>query len=111
MFDAVREEKFDLVLVNPPYFRGEATNMAYRAYMAGSELEWIRRFARGLPVVLNETGSALMVLGDAAGIDDILTVLREERLVARPAGRREYLAETIEVYELRPLAYLRERQE
>jgi hypothetical protein len=50
-----------------------------------------------------------MVLGDAAGIDDILAVLREERLVARPAGRREYLAETVEVYELRPLAYLRER--
>jgi release factor glutamine methyltransferase len=108
MFDALREEKFDLVLVNPPYFRGEPTNMAYRAYMAGSELEWIRRFARGLPGVLNETGSALMVLGDAAGIDDILAVLREERLVARPAGRREYLAETVEVYELRPLAYLRE---
>ena len=76
MFDAVRGEKFDLVLVNPPYFRGEPATLAYRAYMAGSEWEWIRHFGRGLPGVLNEAGRALMVVGDAAGIDDILAVLR-----------------------------------
>jgi release factor glutamine methyltransferase len=111
MFDAVRGEKYDLVLVNPPYFRGEPATLAYRAYMAGSELEWIRHFGRGLPGVLNDTGRALMVVGDAACIDDILTVLREEQIEARPAGRRDYLAETINFFELRPLAQQLESKE
>jgi release factor glutamine methyltransferase len=110
LFEASAGETFDIVLVNPPYFRGEAHTAAQQAYMAGPALEWIRRFARGLPTVLSNGGAALMVVGDAAETHSILAILRGEGILVRSAGYREYLAETVHFFELRPAAPARENQ-
>jgi release factor glutamine methyltransferase len=104
MFAPADGERFDLVIVNPPYFRGEPRDSAQRAYMAGADFQWIRRFGLGLPSVLAPGGKALMVVGDAAETVAILAVLREVGISARHAGHREYLAETVEFFELRPEA-------
>ena len=102
MFAPVKGELFDLVLVNPPYFRGEPKNMPQAAYLGGRHLEWIRRFGKGLPSVLMPEGMALMVMGDAAETAAILDILRDEDITVRRVGLREYLAETISIFGLRP---------
>jgi methylase of polypeptide subunit release factors len=108
LFEAAAGDTFDLVLVNPPYFRGEAHTAAQQAYMAGPAFEWIRRFARGLPAILSHGAAALMVVGDAAETRSILAILRAEGLLVRSAGHREYVAETVHFFELRPAAPARE---
>jgi release factor glutamine methyltransferase len=109
MFAPVAGEKFDLVLVNPPYFRGEPGDAARQAYLAGPAFEWIRRFARELPSMLRPDGKAVMVVGDAAETSAILAVLREEGIVAQHTGHREYLTETVDFFDLRPEAPHQER--
>ena len=104
MFAPVAGERFDLVLVNPPYFRGEPRDSAQRAYLAGADFQWIRRFGMDLSSVLAPGGRALMVVGDAAETATILATLREVGIAARHAGHREYLVETVNFFELRPEA-------
>jgi release factor glutamine methyltransferase len=104
MFAPVAGERFDLVLVNPPYFRGEARTLAQRAYMAGAEFEWIKRFAKEVPNVLEPHGVAIMTMGDAGELPAIVALLRAEGIAVRSAGCREYLAETVHFFELRPQA-------
>ena len=57
LFSAVAGERFDLVVSNPPYFKGEPTTMAERAFLGGKELEWIKRFATELTTTLHHRAS------------------------------------------------------
>ena len=56
MFAPVQGERFDLVLCNPPYFRGEPKSMAERAYLAGPNLEWLHKFGNALNGTFSLTG-------------------------------------------------------
>ncbi|MFN0091195.1 MAG: methyltransferase [Acidimicrobiales bacterium] len=48
LFDALGGRRFDLVAVNPPYYRGEPADAAGAAWHAGAGLEWFDRFFAGL---------------------------------------------------------------
>jgi hypothetical protein len=64
----VPEERFDLVLFNPPFYQGmpkDALDHAWRG------VDVFERFATGLTIYLAPGGQALLVLstdGDAAGM-------------------------------------------
>ena len=100
MFATVAGEKFDLVLCNPPYFRGEPASMAERAFRAGPGLEWIARFAHQLHDHLSPAGGAIISLGDAADIPAILSLLEDNGWSCSEVDRRDVLAETIYLFRL-----------
>jgi release factor glutamine methyltransferase len=100
MFAAVADEEFDLVLCNPPYFRGEPATMAERAFRAGTGLEWITRFAHELHNHLTPSGRALVSLGDAADIPAIVALLDDNGWSCVEVDRRDLLVETIYIFRL-----------
>jgi release factor glutamine methyltransferase len=74
LFAPVAGERFDLVLFNPPFFRGEPKDRLDFAWRSTNVLE---RFAAGLPTALKPGGRALIVLstdGDSASLLDALAV-------------------------------------
>jgi methylase of polypeptide subunit release factors len=103
-FVAVASERFDVVLCNPPYFRGEPATLAQRAFLGGSNLEWFTNFGRDLHYHLNSGGHALISLGDAAEIDLILSLLRECGWRVDEVARRDILVERIYLFKLTPLS-------
>jgi release factor glutamine methyltransferase len=100
MFAPVQGERFDLVLCNPPYFRGEPRSMAERAYLAGPGLEWLRRFANSLGEHLEPRGSAIISIGDAADLSAITALLSECGWTCTVVARRDILVETIYLFRL-----------
>ncbi|MBV8199646.1 MAG: methyltransferase, partial [Acidobacteria bacterium] len=73
LFGPVAGERFDLVLWNPPFFRGEPRSNFDLAWRATDVME---RFAAGLPGALAPGGVALVLVstdGDAAGMIGALT--------------------------------------
>lgn len=95
LFEPVAGERFDLVLFNPPFFRGEPKDLFDLAWRATDVME---RFAAGLPSVLTEKGRALVLLstdGDAAGM---LKALTAHGLQAEPAVRRDFGNEVMTIY-------------
>ena len=95
LFAPVAGEQFQLVLFNPPFFRGEPQNgfdMAWRA------IDVMERFAAGLPDALAPHGYALILLstdGDAAGM---LTALKAQGLHVTPVVRRHFGSEIMTIY-------------
>ncbi len=90
-----RSERFDLVLFNPPFFRGRPRDLFDTAWRGVDVME---RFARGLPEVLSPNGTALILLstdGDAAGM---LAALRAAGMEIRPEARRDFGNEVMTVY-------------
>jgi HemK-related putative methylase len=98
LFEPVAGERFDLVLFNPPYFRGAPKDRLDHAWRGVDVLE---RFAAGLPGALTADGQALVVLstdGDAAGL---LRALEANGLRHRAAARRDLGNEVLTLYEVK----------
>lgn len=74
LFAALNGRRFDLVVVNPPYFAKDPVDDADRAWFAGADLGYFQRFFVGLGDHLAldpQGGTALMVLGEGC---DMVTI-------------------------------------
>jgi methylase of polypeptide subunit release factors len=100
LFEPVGRGKFDLVLCNPPYFRGEARSMAERSFYGGPALDWVRRFSSDLHGHLNPGGSAIISIGDAAEIGAVLRLLAGGGWSIEQIERREMIVETVYLFRL-----------
>lgn len=97
LFSPIEGERFDLVLFNPPFFRGEPDGLFDLAWRSRDVLE---RFAAGLPGALAEGGRALILLstdGDAPGM---LQALAAQNLRVEPAVRRDFGNEVMTIYQV-----------
>jgi release factor glutamine methyltransferase len=96
LFEPVHGEQFDVILFNPPFYRGQPRDMVDRAWRSPDVFD---RFLRELPLHLCPDGFALIVLstdGDNAG-----ALLRATRLTLRSIRRRDLINEILTVYEIR----------
>ena len=95
LFEPVAEERFDLILFNPPFVIGEPRNDRDRAWRSTDVAE---RFADGLGRHLKPGGAALLLLstfGDAAAF--LRPLLERGHHISRLAERR-YLGECLTLY-------------
>ncbi|MBI1801117.1 MAG: methyltransferase [Chloroflexi bacterium] len=98
LFEPVGDERFDLILFNPPYYRGQPRSMADHAWRSPDAFD---RFLRELPEHLTDGGRALVVLstdGDIMG--DLSSPTTAEYLTARPIRQRELINERLTIYEI-----------
>lgn len=98
LFAPVAGERFDLILFNPPFFRGEPKGLFDLAWRATDVME---RFAAGLPGALADGGRALILLstdGDAPGM---LRALEANGLKHEPAARKDYGNEVMTIHHVR----------
>jgi methylase of polypeptide subunit release factors len=95
LFAPVEGRQFDLVLFNPPFFRGAPKNRLDAAWRGDDVLE---RFAAGLPAALKPEGRALIVLSTHGDAPALLDALHASGLQTNQAARCEYSTETLTVY-------------
>lgn len=98
LFSPVAGERFDLVLFNPPFFRGQPANDLDRAWRGTDVLE---RFAAGLPAALAEGGTALLCLSTDGDGEALLTALRDGGFGIETAARRDWGNEVVTVHAVR----------
>lgn len=95
LFAPVGDERFDLVLFNPPFFRGVAKDALDRAWRSPDVIE---RFARGLPRRLEPGGHALLVLSTDGEGKAMLEALEGAGLDVAEVARRDLGNEVAKVY-------------
>ena len=91
------EERFDLVLFNPPFYRGsprDATDAAWRS------VDVPERFARDLPGHLTPAGRALVLLSSDCDVDGWLRPARAAGLDVRLVGERDLVNELLLLYRI-----------
>ena len=98
LFGPVEGERFDLILFNPPFFRGEPKGLFDLAWRATDVLE---RFAAGLSGALTGQGRALILLSTDGDADGMLRALEANGLSHEPAVRKNYGNEVMTIYEVR----------
>ncbi len=96
LFEPVHGEQFDVILFNPPFYRGQPRDMADRAWRS---LDVFDRFLRELPLHLCPGGFALIILSTDGDSADAL--LWATHLTLRPIRRRDLINEILTVFEIR----------
>lgn len=97
LFAPVAGERFDVVLFNPPYFRGRARSPFEQALRATDVVE---RFAARLAMHLTERGHAAVTLASSGPIEEFLTVFRERGFQISVAAEERRLGETLVLFKL-----------
>lgn len=95
LFSPAGGERFDLILFNPPFFRGEPKGLFDLAWRSPDVME---RFAAGLPEALTEEGRALILLSTDGDAEGMLQALAAHGLRAEPAVRRDFGNEVMTIY-------------
>jgi len=101
LFSPVAGEHFDLVLFNPPFFRGEPAGDLDRAWRGTDVLE---RFAAGLPAALAPGGTALLCLSTDGEGDALLAALRDGGFGIETALQQDFANEIVTVHAVRRTA-------
>lgn len=95
LFAPVADERFDVILFNPPYYRGLPRDDLDHAWRSPDVPE---RFAAGLAAHLTPTGSALVVLSSDADPDVFPGCFTRHRLAHHVVARRDFLNEVMSVH-------------
>lgn len=98
LFAPVPEERFNLILFNPPFFRGAPRDRLDLAWRGTDVLE---RFAAGLPGALAEGGTALLCLSTDGDGDALLAALLRGGFGIETAARKDLGNEVVTVYAVR----------
>jgi release factor glutamine methyltransferase len=98
LFGPVPRERFDLVLFNPPFFRGVPRDALDQAWRSTDVAE---RFASELGEHLRPGGLALVVLSTDGDQPGFLRAFCTNHLTVEVAARRDLLNEVLTVYKLR----------
>jgi release factor glutamine methyltransferase len=95
LFEPVKDQRFDLILFNPPFYLGQPRDNFDMAWRGEKIFE---RFAKGLKDQLTPSGCALVVLSTDGESQAALAQLHERGLIVDPAQQRDFGNEVITVY-------------
>ena len=98
LFAPVAGERFDVVLFNPPYYRGVPRDALDHAWRSPDMPE---RFARELRAHLAPDGYALVVLSSDGDNDGFLTSLEGNGFAREVVARRDFMNEVMCVHRIR----------
>ncbi len=99
LFEPVRGEQFDVVLFNPPFFRGTPRSDLERALWANDVVE---RFAAGLRDHLTPEGHAVVVLSSDGDVAGFLRAFQTHGFTSEVVAERNLMSETLMAYCLKP---------
>jgi methylase of polypeptide subunit release factors/uncharacterized protein YbaR (Trm112 family) len=97
LFGPVGTERFDLILFNPPFYRGEPRDAPDRAWRGTDIAE---RFAAQLGDHLTPDGEALVILSSDGDASAFLDAFQANPLVVREIASRDLVNETLVVYRI-----------
>jgi len=95
LFVPVAGEAFDLILFNPPFFRGAPRDALDHAWRGTDVLE---RFAAGLPAALAPGGTLLLLLSTDGDGDTLLALLRDLGFTLDTAAERDFGNEVVTIH-------------
>jgi release factor glutamine methyltransferase len=74
LFENLQQRKFQLMLINPPYYAEDARNDAEKAWYAGRHLEYFQRLFSSLAYHLELQAEVLMVLSEDCDLERIAAI-------------------------------------
>lgn len=101
LFTALKGARFDLILINPPYYPGTPQNEGEHAWYCGPEFEYFQRLFADLGDHLKAGATVLMVLSEDCALQRIAGIGADAGWKMEEVARRQRWAEWNYIYALK----------
>jgi release factor glutamine methyltransferase len=81
LFSAIPAQQFDIIAVNPPYFKKKPASIAENAWYCGEDLEYFRGFFQQVKAFISPSSVIFMVLSDECDLHGIQKIAMENKLI------------------------------
>ena len=98
LFAPIGDRRFDVVLFNPPFFRGAPRSALDRAWRSSDVVE---RFAAGLRTHLTPRGHALVILSTDGDTENFLNAFCANGFTVEIVAQRDVMVEVLTIYRIR----------
>lgn len=99
LFSNIPKQIFDYIIINPPYYRGEAKNVEQQAWYAGEDLEYFEALFSELGNYMSTESMVFMSLSEDCELDNIKEVAHKHDFLfllfkqEKIKGEKNYLLE------------------
>jgi methylase of polypeptide subunit release factors len=93
------EEKFDVVLLNPPFYLGAPGNKAECAWKGGNNYDFIRRFISEAWKFMTPEGRIIFVVSSDMDVAALRSMFRNESYLLNCLQRRRVMFEELFIFE------------
>lgn len=100
LFDQLPVQKFDVLIVNPPYYFHDARKETEQAWFCGSNGEYFTRFFGGLKNYCHASTDLFMILAENCEIERIETIARQYGFHFSLADEKKILWETSYIFRI-----------
>lgn len=102
LFDNIGDRKFDIVAINPPYFKKHPTSTESAAWNAGAGYEYFEKLFTGIHNHLNQGSTVLMVTSEDVDIDLITQIAGRNNFSVNKYAQRIIMLERNYIYAITP---------
>jgi len=99
LFDSLKEQTFDYIIINPPYYPKNPKNIKEHAWFCGKDFEYFKKLFKQLPYYLNNNMS-LMILSEDCNITMIQKIAKKNSLLLTCIFEKKVLSEKNYIYNI-----------
>lgn len=98
LFSAIPPQKFDYIILNPPYYKGNPRTEREQAWYCGENFEYFEKLFLGITVFMHPQTKALLILSDGCDINHIKHIAAKNNLTLYQVEKHNNLIETNFLY-------------
>lgn len=100
LFENIPENKFDYILINPPYFKGAIDKPADYAWYCGEDYEYYKKLFSQIKRYMDAETKAWMILSDQAPLHDIEVIGKSNGFKLKEIRKKRTRIETHVIFQI-----------
>lgn len=100
VFNQLPLQKFDIILVNPPIYKGEPKNDKQRAWYSGESFEFFQKLFKDCGEYMNELSDMFVILSDDCDLKSINAIALENKWRMQAVSSKNFLAENLYIFKI-----------
>jgi release factor glutamine methyltransferase len=103
LFSHIPPQQFDIIAINPPYYKKDPVSEADHAWYCGKNSEYFTRLFSSLPQFIRPESKVVMVLSDVCDIPLISSLAQQQGFVLTPMSEHKLVLETNFIFYIQAL--------
>lgn len=100
LFQTLPEQEFDIIVINPPYYKKQPATELEHAWYCGEHGEYFERLFAGIKNYMNSETLALMILSDDGDIQMVKEIAKKHHCSLTLLDKKNFILETNFIYRI-----------
>lgn len=100
LFDNLNNKIFDLLIVNPPFYKNKVKTLAEHAWNAGENMEYFEKLFSKCKDHMNNESEMYMVLSEDCDFEKIFLIAKLNRIEIKTVAVKHFVTESLYIFKM-----------